>query len=128
MEGTTLSALLVKVLLVPMVGLWAFHLYQRKYREAATRKRIATLSLTTVVIAAWVAAWLFTRYGVPDVFLIAVAVLAVAVVIWQRRLMLPYKLRCIKCGKPLGMTRVLSCDSNKCEACEPPATEGERFR
>jgi len=121
---TAISSLLLKILLVPMIGLWVFHLSQRRYKEAATRKRIATLSLTLVIILAWGAAWIFTRYNVPDVYLVLVAVLAVAVVIWQRKLVLPYRLRCMKCGKPLGMTRVLSHDSNKCETCDPPVAEG----
>ena len=121
---TAISSLLLKILLVQMIGLWVFHLSQRRYKEAATRKRIATLSLTLVIILAWGAAWIFTRYNVPDVYLVLVAVLAVAVVIWQRKLVLPYRLRCVKCGKPLGMTRVLSHDSNKCETCDPPVAEG----
>jgi len=127
-EHTSISNLLQKVLLVPMVGLWAFHLYQRRFKEAGTRKRIATLSLTTVIIGAWAAAWVFARYGISDTYLLAVAVLAVAVVVWQRKLMLPYRLSCARCGTPLSITRILSHDSNKCEACEPAAMEGDRHR
>jgi hypothetical protein len=125
---TTISSLLLKILLIPMVALWAFHLYQRKFKEAGTRKRIATLSFTMVIIGTWVAAWLFSRYGVSDDWLIAVAALALAVVIWQRRLILPYRRRCVRCGAPLTLTRMFSWDSNTCEACEPPATEGETTR
>jgi hypothetical protein len=121
---TAISSLLLKVLLVPMIGLWAFHLYQRRFKEAATRKRIATLSLTLIIIAAWGAAWIFQRYGVDDVYLAAVAAGAVAVVIWQRKLVVPYRLRCVQCGKSLTMTRILSQDSNKCEICDPPIKEG----
>lgn len=128
MESTSLSALLQKILLVPMVALWAFHLYQRKFRNAATRKRIATLSLTMLIIGAWVAAWLFSRYGVGDRWLLAVAALAIAVVIWQRRLILPFRRLCARCGKPLSFMRMFSWDSNACEACEPPAAEGEATR
>jgi hypothetical protein len=125
-EHTLLSSLLLKILLVPMVALWAFHLYQRRFKEAATRKRIATLSLTMVLIAAWVAAWVFSRYGIGDTWLLLVAVLAVAVVIWQRKLMLPYRFLCVQCGTPLSIIRIFSHDSNKCEACEPAAMEGDR--
>ena len=128
MENTVISNMLLKLLLIPMVALWAFHLYQRRFKGAAVRKRIATLSLTVVVIAAWVAAWFFTRYGVPDVYLILVAALAVVVVIWQRRLILPFRRRCLQCGKPLSLARMFSHDSNKCEACEPLNREGETNR
>jgi hypothetical protein len=128
MEKTAISALLQKLLLVPMVALWAFHLYQRKLKDAGTRKRIATLSLTMVLIGGWVAAWLFNRYGVGDEWLVLVAAGAVAIVAWQRRLMLPFRRRCVQCGAPLTLTRMFSWDSNKCEACEPPAAEGETTR
>ena len=127
-EHTSISSLLQKVLLIPMIALWAFHLYQRRFKDAAIRKRIATLSLTMVVIGAWAAAWIFARYGISDTYLLAVAVLAVAVVIWQRRLMLPYRVLCVQCGKPLSIMRILSYDSNKCEACQPATTEGDRSR
>jgi hypothetical protein len=128
MEKTALSVLLQKILLVPMVALWALHLYQRKFKDAGTRKRIATLSLTLVLIGGWAAAWLFSRYGVGDEWLVLVAVCAAAIVIWQRRLMLPFRRRCVKCGAALSMTRVFSWDSNRCEACEPHAAEGETTR
>ena len=128
MEHTLVSNLLQKILLVPMVALWAFHLYQRRFKEAGTRKRIATLSLTMVLIGAWVAAWVFARYGIDDKFLLLVAALAVAVVVWQRKLMLPYRLVCARCGAPLRITRILCHDSNKCETCEAATMEGERHR
>jgi hypothetical protein len=128
MEKTALSALLQKILLVPIVALWALHLYQRKARDAGTRKRIATLSLTMVLIGGWVAAWLFSRYGIGDEWLVLVAVCAAAIVAWQRRLMLPFRRRCVQCGTPLSAIRMLCWDSNKCGACEPPAMEGETTR
>ncbi len=128
MEKIAVSVLLQKILLVPIVALWALHLYQRKLRDAGTRKRIATLSLTMVLIGGWVAAWLFSRYGIADEWLVLVAVCAAAVVAWQRQLMLPFRLRCVQCGAPLSVMRMFSWDSNKCEACEPPATEGETTR
>ena len=128
MVHTEISTLLQKVLLVPMVAVWIFHLYQRRFKRAAERRRIATLSLTLIIIFAWVAAWAFQHWGVDDVWLIAVAAGAVVLAIWQRKLVLPYRLRCVKCGARLSLTRVLNHDSNLCEACEPPRQEGERDR
>jgi hypothetical protein len=125
LESTVISTQLQRILLVPIVALWMFHLYQRRFREAGTKKRIATLSLTMVLIGGWIAAWLFSRYGVADRWLVAVAALAALVVAWQRRLILPYRARCLKCGKPLSLTRVFSWDSNTCEACDPPVPKGE---
>ncbi len=119
MESTVVSSLLQKILLAPIVGLWAFHMYQRRFKDAAVRKRIATLGLTAVLIAGWVVAYLFQRYSVGDRWLVLVAAGAVALVIWQRKLMLPFRSRCARCGRRLGLSRILSWDSNTCEACEP---------
>ena len=119
MDGTALSTLLQKILLVPIVGLWVFHMYQRRFKDAAVHKRIATLSLTSVLIGGWLAAWIFEKYTVDDRWLIVVAAAAVLVVIWQRKLMLPFRARCVRCGGRLGMKRMFSWDSNTCEACEP---------
>jgi hypothetical protein len=123
--STAVSALLLKILLIPMVGLWAFHLSQRRFKDAAVRKRVATLGLTVLVIGAWVAAWAFVRYSIGDPWLLAVAAAAVAVAAWQRKLLLPYRTRCVQCGAKLGVSRILSWDSNKCETCDPPKKEGE---
>ena len=125
MHDTTLSQLLTKVLLIPIVALWAFHLYQRRYREAATHKRITTFSYTVMLLVAWCAASLFPRYGIGDAWLLVLPLMAAAVVAWQRRIFLPYRLHCAQCGKPLGLGRILSIDANTCEACEPPQKEGD---
>jgi hypothetical protein len=125
-----ISARLLNILLVPIVALWALHLYQRKFRDAGARKRAATLALTLVVIGAWAVTWLFNRFGIPDVWLIAVAGAAAAVIAWQHRRMLPFRRRCARCGKAVPVERILGLDSNTCEACEPPVTpnQGETTR
>ena len=74
-----------------MVALWAFHLYQRRFKDAGTRKRIATLSLTMVIIGGVDRRVAVLRYGIGDTGSSLLPPLAVAVVIWQRRLMLPYR-------------------------------------
>jgi hypothetical protein len=127
-ESTAVSSLLLKILLVPMVGLWVFHLSQRRFKDAAVHKRVATLGLTAVVIGAWVAAWAFVRYSIGDAWLLAVAAAAAALITWQRRLLLPYRAHCVQCGARLGLNRMLSWDSNKCEACDPPKKEGAMSR
>jgi hypothetical protein len=122
---TAVSIILQKVLLVPMIGLWLLHLSQRRYKEAGTHKRIATLSLTAVLIGAWLAAYIFAQYRVDDIYLIAVAAAAVAIPIALRKIMLPYKLHCVSCGASLPLGRVVSIDSNLCGACEPRVTKEE---
>ena len=125
MERTVIATLLQKILLIPMVALWAFHLYQRRFMDAAVHKRIATLSLTVVIIMIWGAAWVFSKFNINDLYLVPGAIVAAAAVLWQRKLVLPYRLHCVQCGKRLSVTRMLSFDSNKCSACDPVAAEGE---
>lgn len=106
-------------MLVPIVALWALHLSQRRFTAAVGSKRLATLYLTAVLIVIWIVAWFFARSAVPDLLLIPVAALAAALVIWQRRLFLPIRLRCARCRAPLSMKRILYSESNLCETCEP---------
>jgi hypothetical protein len=71
-----------------------------------------------VLIAIWIAAWAFVRLGVRDIFLVPVAVLAAALVTWQRAAFLPFGLKCESCGCRLPATRVLFHDSPLCEKCD----------
>jgi hypothetical protein len=125
---TVVSESLLQILLVPIVAVWVLHLYQRTFKDAGVRKRAATLWLTFLLIGAWAAAWVFDRFGIDDVWLVAVALVAIAVVVWQRRILLPFRGRCSRCGKAVPMIRMLCQDSNTCEACEPRRREGETPR
>jgi hypothetical protein len=115
----SVSLFLLRWMLVPIVALWALHMFQRRHAAVVGRKRYATLFLTAVLIGGWIAAWFFVRYGVRDIFLVPVAALAVALVAWQRRVLLPFRLRCARCGNPLSVRRILHHESNLCETCEP---------
>lgn len=125
MGPTAVSAELLNVLLVPMVCIWVLHLYQRKYREAGALKRAATQWLTFLVIGMWAAAWMFRQFRVGDEWLIVVAAVSAGVLVWQHGALLPFRRRCAQCGKPVSLESMMCRDSNKCEACEPHATEGE---
>ncbi len=86
-----------------MVCIWVLHLYQRKFHDAGAHKQEATLWLTFLVIGGWAAAWLFQPFSVGDEWLIVVAALAAGVLVWQRQLLLPFRRRCARCGKPLSV-------------------------
>ncbi len=119
MEHTALSQLLLSVLLVPIVLLWIYHLAQRGHKEEGPRKRNATLLLTLLLIGVWGAAFLLRRLRIDDVFLFPVFVVAAIILIAGRRTLLPYRVRCVRCGAPLPATTVLFRDSNACGSCEP---------
>ena len=115
----SVSALFLRLALIPIVALWALHLSQRRHAAVVGRKRHATLFLTGILIVIWIVAWFFARSAVPALLLLPVAALTAALVIWQRKVFLPLRLRCGGCGAPLSITRILYRESNLCEACEP---------
>lgn len=125
MPETIVARFLLKWMLVPLVLLWGYHLAQRRFAETVGAKRLATMYLTGLLLAAWVAIYAFVRLGVPDVYLLAVAVAAAAVTVWQRRRVFPYRLRCATCSRPLGLRRILFRGDNTCETCAPDRDDKE---
>ena len=123
MPETVVARFLLKWMLVPLVLLWGYHLAQRRFAGTVGMKRLATMYLTGLLLAAWVAIYAFVRLGVPDIWLPAVAVVVIAVAAWQRRTILPYRLRCASCAKPLGVLRILVRGDNTCETCSPDDKE-----
>lgn len=118
MPETAVARFLLKWMLVPVLLLWGYHLAQRRYAATVGAKRMATLYLTVLVLAAWVAVYAFIRLAVRDIFLLAIAAGVIAVAVWQRRRLLPYRLRCAQCSKPLALERILFHGNNLCEACD----------
>lgn len=125
MPETVVARFLLKWLLVPVLLLWAYHLVQRRYAETAGPKRMATMLLTLLLLAAWVVIYAFVRLGLGDIWLLVVAAVVAAVAVWQRRILLPYRLRCAQCSRPLGLERVLFHGNNLCTACAPPDSTKE---
>ncbi len=118
MHATAVARFLLKWMLVPVLLLWGYHLAQRRYSETVGGKRAATLYLTLLLIAAWVAIYAFIRLVIRDIFLLALAAAMIAVAVWQRRRLFPYRRRCAQCSRPLGLERILFHGNNLCEACD----------
>ena len=122
---TAVSTFLTRYLLVPIVLVWVYHLSQRRYISAGEGKRNATLYLTIVLLAVWALSWLLAHFSLQDLYLIPIAFFTVVLLVWQRRLVFPYRLHCVRCGGLLSASRVLFFDSNACETCQPSSEEGE---
>ena len=105
MPDTVVARFLLKWMLVPVLLLWAYHLAQRRYSATVGAKRMATLLVTLLLLAAWVAVYVFVRLGLADIWLLAIAATAVAAGVWQRRKLFPYRTSCAACGRPLGIAR-----------------------
>lgn len=119
MPQTAVARFVLRWMLVPVLLLWAYHLAQRRYARTVGAKRYATMYLTLLLLAAWLIAYAFVRFGVGDAWLLAVAAALAGVAVWQRRRLFPYRLRCVQCAKPLGLVRILFRGDNTCEACAP---------
>ncbi len=121
------SQFLLRWLLVPIVALWAYHLLQRRQAYEPGPKRMATLLLTALAMALWVASYLFVRYRFDDLLLLPVAAVLAGIAIWQRKAVLPYRLTCVRCGRPLSAGRILFQGSNECETCAPAREKEDRL-
>lgn len=128
MAETVVARFLLKWLLVPVLLLWAYHLAQRRFSATVGAKRMATLLVTLLLLAAWVLIYVFVRLGLADIWLLAIAAALVAVGVWQRRRLFPYRTRCELCGRPLGIKRILFRGDNRCEACHPAKDDEEATR
>jgi len=124
MPETVVARFLLKWMLVPILLLWAYHLAQRRFSATVGAKRMATLLVTLLLLAAWVVVYVFVRLGLGDVYLLVVAAAVVAVGVRQRRKLFPYRTRCPACGRPLGLERILFRGDNRCEACSPADPAG----
>jgi hypothetical protein len=119
MSETVVARFLLKWMLVPVLLLWAYHLAQRRFSATVGPKRMATMLVTLLLLAAWVVIYVFIRLGLPDIYLPVVAAAVIAVAVWQRRSLFPYRARCVQCSRPLGIGRILFHGNNLCEACDP---------
>ncbi len=122
---TVVSSFLQRYLLVPIILVWIYHLLQRRHLTVGEGKRNASLYLTLVLLAVWALTWLLSKFSLQDLYLIPIAFFTLVLLVWQRRVILPYRLRCVRCGQRLSASRVFFFDSNTCEACQPSAKEGE---
>lgn len=87
--------------------------------RAGERKRMALLAWSGLLLVVRVSALLFGRLHIPSP-LFAVPVAAVIAAAWAaRRFLLPFRLRCARCGQRLPAARVLADDANLCARCAP---------
>jgi len=98
---------------------------QRRHLAVGAGKRDATLYFTLVLLGVWALTWLLSKISLEDLYLVPIAFFTLVLLVWQRRVIFPYRLRCVRCGHPLSASRVFFWDSNTCETCEPTRKEGE---
>jgi len=112
-----LSALLIGVVII--------NLTQRKHLSHGERKRLATLYLAGFAAVIYGVFIIIRRYYLPLPLLLIPIVLG-AVLIWLQRRHFPFTLKCVSCGVPLSLKRILYYDSNLCEQCDESEEENEK--
>lgn len=100
-----------------LIGVVILNLTQRKHLSHGERKRFATLYLAGLALVLYLTALLIKRYRVTPWLLLIVLAADTVVIIWQRN-HFPFKRKCIACGEPLTLKRILYFDSNLCESCD----------
>ncbi len=114
-----------KALYYPIVAVLLLALLARG--RAGERKRVALLGWSGLLLLLRVSAWLFGRLRIPAA-LFAVPVGAAIAIAWAARAaLLPFRLRCVRCGERLSAARVLCNDANLCARCAA-AEEAESAR
>lgn len=104
-----------RLLYYPIVAVLLLALFARV--PAGERKRIALLAWAGLLLAVRAIAWLFGRLRVADALFALPVVAAIACAWAARAFLLPFRLRCARCGERLSPARVLGDDANLCERC-----------
>jgi hypothetical protein len=112
-----------------LIAVLALNLFQRKYKEAAKKKRQATLFLAIFVFALYSYAILIVQLKLHDAYLLIFLVIAAVVMYMLRKHVLPFRFKCVSCGTRLDPKDIVFNDSNTCEKCrekfEPPHVVAE---
>ena len=102
------------------MGLFAVHAltrFLRKHSKKARKKRQATLYISIAVFGLYAYAIMVIQLKLHDLFLLIYLAAAAVVFYIFREHILPFKLKCVSCGKSLDAKEMVFDDSNLCERC-----------
>lgn len=89
---------------------------QRKYKKGQ-RKRMAFLILASYYLLFFILLILVDTLSLPSWCEWVSLVLVILLAVLTRKFSLPFKRKCVKCGKKLSFDQWLGCDENLCEDC-----------
>ncbi len=105
-----------------LVAVLALNLFQRKHGTKARKKRQATLYIAIAVFGLYAYAIMVVQLKLHDLFLL-IYLAAAAVVFYRfRKHLLPFRLKCVSCGRSLDAKELVFDDSNLCEKCKEKET------
>ena len=122
-QSVQVSYVLSKVLPFVLLGVLGFNLVQMLFKSGWNRKRFATFYMTCLVGALCVISILFVKYGINDLVLIPLWIVAIVIPIVRRKDFFPFSIKCASCGKPLSLRRILFVEPSLCPDCESKEAE-----
>lgn len=85
--------------------------------KKTVKKRNAFLIIIGMSLLLWLALSVIQKNGWNPYFSLAVLGVEILAGFLLRKWVWPFKRRCVKCGKDLTITQILSIDENKCDDC-----------
>jgi hypothetical protein len=106
-----------------LVAVLIFNMTQRSHAAHGEKKRMASLHWAMPFLIVYLSALLIRRSGASPALLAPAGVVAVAFVVLFREKLFVFRTRCVRCGRPLALKRVLYYDANQCSECAPDPRE-----
>jgi hypothetical protein len=116
----TVTTFVAENILYLLLAVLVLNMLQRRYRQHAQTKRLATLYIASLVLALMVGNVLIVYLNLPDILFLLLLAVLVLVGYRFRKQVFPFRLNCRLCGERLTGKRILFYDSNTCEKCEQP--------
>lgn len=95
---------------------WIFlTLIQRRHGKKGVKKRMAVLYQAILIFLIMVYATILKMNDLTDVYLLIAALIAILILFFGRKYILPYKTRCRVCGKRMTFERIFYYDDPLCK-------------
>ncbi len=99
------------------LGWIVLNLMQRRYRDRGSRKRTATLIQAVMIFILYIGAMIIREEALPVKWIALPLGIIGGILYFFRNKVLPYKLKCVNCGKKLGFNEIFMIDANLCPDC-----------
>lgn len=114
----TVNTFIAEKILYLLMAVLVLNMFQRRHQKHSQKKRFATLYIGILILALMVGSVLILYLNLPDIILIALLAVLIAVGYRFRKQVFPFRLNCVRCGQRLTGKRIIFFDSNTCEHCD----------
>ncbi|MBN2532593.1 MAG: hypothetical protein JXB88_06855 [Spirochaetales bacterium] len=119
------SYILLKSLPLLIMAVLIFNMIQRVLWKGWGKKRSSSFYSALLITSLLAAAALIMRFKLNDLLLIPVILGIIFFIMVKRKILFPYKTKCIQCGNPLSIKRIIAIESNLCRNCESDSLNSE---